>query len=188
MSGHAHTGLHDPFTGHTVGIDNGLIPIIEALWALDIETASSCEGHPGFGDAVICFADPDSDRFEASPEGWDRPGDPDSPEYDAWMDAALEWEEKTAPNGAKQLWRLLFGDNAEDHAQDGPRFKFRTATRDGWDFQLDGGGNPGSGLLLPPEDLPKLAALLAAKVTAEDRRRTEVRRAMWRLHAQHATS
>jgi hypothetical protein len=184
LSGHAHTDLLDPFTGHMVGIDNRLIAIIEALWALDIETCGSCEGHPGYGDAVICFAEPDLDRFEDDPEGWDCPADYDSPEYDRWMDAALEWERKTAPNGAKQLWQLLYGDDAEDHAQDG--IKFRTATRDGWDFQLDGGGNPGSGLLLPPEDLPKLDAALAAKLTAEDRQRLAVRRAMWRLHAQQA--
>jgi hypothetical protein len=184
MSGHAQTDLLDPFTGRTVGIDNRLIPIIEALWALDIETSGSCEGHPGFGDAVICFAEPDSDRFDESPEGWDQPADPESPEFDRWLDAALEWEEKAAPNGAKQLWRLLFGGDAEDHARE--TVKFRTATRDGWDFHLDGGGNPGSGLVLPPEDLPRLALALAAKVTAEGRQRVEVRRAMWRLHAQHA--
>jgi hypothetical protein len=184
MSGHAQTDLLDPFTGRTVGIDNTLIPIIEALWALDIETTGSCEGHPGYDNAVICFAEPDSDRFEEAPEGWDQPDDPYSPEYDAWLDAALEWEEKTAPNGAKQVWQLLFADDAENHAQDGLRF--RTATRDGWDFHLDGAGNPGSDLLLPPEDLPKLALALAAKVTAEGRRRVEVRRAMWRHHAQLA--
>jgi hypothetical protein len=184
MSGHISTDLLDPFTGRMVGIDNNLIPIIETLWALDIETTGCCEGHPGYGDAVICFAEPDSDRFEEAPEGWDCPADFDSPEYDRWMDAALEWEETKAPNGAKQVWRLLFGDDAEDHAKD--TLKFRTATRDGWDFHLDGGGNPGSGLLLPPEDLPKLGLALAAKVTAEGRRRVEVRRAMWRYRAQLA--
>ena len=106
-----------------------------------------------------------------------------SPEYDRRLDDALEWERTKAPNGAAQAWRLLFGDDAGNHAQDGPGFKCRTVTRDGWDFQLDGGGNPGSGLLLPPGDLPRLAAALTARVTAEGPRRVEVRRAMWRLHA-----
>ena len=80
------------------------------------------------------------------------------------------------------MWRLLFGDDAEKHTEDGP--KFRTATRDGWDFQLDGGGNPGSGLLLPPQDLPRLARALAPKVTAEGGCRVAVRQAMWRLRAE----
>lgn len=178
MSGHAQTDLLDPFTGHTVGIDNNLIPIIEALWALDIETTGSCEGHPGFRDAVICFADPDSDRFDESDDGWDRPADYNSPEYDRWIDAALEWEHSKAPNGAKQLWHLLFGDDADDHAQDDGMW--RIATRDGWDFQLDAGGNSGSGLVGPTEDLPRLTAAVVAKVTAEDRMRLNTRRAMWR--------
>jgi hypothetical protein len=54
--------LVDPFRGCTVGIDEEMVPIIEALWSLGIETSECCQGFPrtlippdGYP-AVICFA------------------------------------------------------------------------------------------------------------------------------------
>ena len=76
---HTEVSLLDPFSGRMVGIDSGLVTIIEALWALDIETTGTCQGHP-IDDAIICFYDPDPQTSNAEEEGWDEPADYDSPE------------------------------------------------------------------------------------------------------------
>lgn len=56
---HPTAPLLDPFTGDAVAIDVGLVPVIEAIWTLGIETVGCCEGWPGAAPslrAVIVFA------------------------------------------------------------------------------------------------------------------------------------
>ena len=95
-----------------------------------------------------------------------------------WCDDSREWAETKAPNGAAVVWSLMYDDETEVPVV--LVGMVRTATRDGWRFVLDDGLNPGSALLLPPEDLPRLETALLAKVTAEDREGLEIRRQVWR--------
>jgi hypothetical protein len=63
MSRHLTRALVDPFTGRTVDIDIEMVPVIEQLWRLGIETTSCCQGWPGTDlPAVICFREPISEH------------------------------------------------------------------------------------------------------------------------------
>src|SRR5689334_6162526 len=126
MSGHKQQPVANPFTGRQVDIDQALVPVLENLWSRDIETISSCQGHPGYGMAVICFADPRG--YDENPDAPDDPDDWSNADMDAW-DAAQ-------PSGARQLRELLA---ASGHAD--------LAVRWTWN---DGGAddpNPGSAVL-----------------------------------------
>jgi hypothetical protein len=48
MVDHKKVEIYDPFLDETVGIDEGIAPLIKALWDLDIRTVNSCqENRPG---------------------------------------------------------------------------------------------------------------------------------------------
>jgi hypothetical protein len=141
MSHHKQVRLRDPFTGHKVGIDKQLVPVIKALWSLGIETASSCQGLPLYDKAIICFAEPKG--WGESPDCWDPVGAEDEKRWDA---AAEAWD-ASRPSGAQQLWLLLARSGA-------PANVFR------WDWCYRE-VNPGSSLLLPSHEIPLLAGMLA---------------------------
>jgi hypothetical protein len=50
MSVHPQVALRSPFSGYDVDIDMALVPVIERLWALGIETTGSCHA-AGMADA-----------------------------------------------------------------------------------------------------------------------------------------
>jgi hypothetical protein len=143
MTGHQEVPMRYPFTGGTVGIDAGLVPVMEQLWARGIETVGCCQGNPGIFLAVICFREPRG--WWESPDCWDV--DEDDPEDEKrWDEAAEEWE-ASRPNGARQLVSLLVK---------GP-WAYMTAR---WQWDFDDDINEGSALLLPAEDVPVLARAL----------------------------
>jgi hypothetical protein len=153
---HPQVMLRDPFTGHEVGIDEALVPVIERLWAAGIETMGSCQGCPGITLAQIGFAEPKG--LESAPDEWlDEHGyfdfDEDDPGAVAELDRVYaEWD-ASRPDGARQVvailvagpwahmtarWTWVFGDDEDDP-------------------------NPGSALFLPTSELPVLAEALGAQ-------------------------
>jgi hypothetical protein len=136
MSHHSQAMLRDPFTRGTVGIDEGLVPVIERLWALGIETTSSCEGIPVYDRAVICFAEP---------------RDPETRKERALFDRDIGAYIASRPDGARQVAGILVK---------GPWAHMTARWR--WTFGDDpDNANAGSALLLPTPDLPILAKALA---------------------------
>ena len=142
MSIHPQVRLCDPFTGHKVGIDRELVPVIKALWAAGIKTNGSCQGPPLYDGAIICFTEPIG--FDESPGYWDPPDD--GPDVDRWC-AQAEAFEAARPSGAEQLWRMLPPD----------------IIRATWHFTFRDDLNPGSALSLPASDIPVLAQALEAQ-------------------------
>jgi hypothetical protein len=145
VSYHTEVMLTDPFTGRNVGIDEELAPVIKQLWALGIETTSSCQGPPLYDRAIICFAEPIG--FDESPDSWEVDAD-DPADWDRWCKAADAWD-ASRPSGARQLFDLMTGGS----------WAHMTAR---WTWNM-GGDDPGPGsvLLLPAPDLPVLAKALA---------------------------
>jgi hypothetical protein len=128
--------LRDPFTRREVGIDEGLVPSIERLWVLGIETTSSCEGIPVYDRAVICFAEP---------------RDPETRKERALFDRDIGAYIASRPDGARQVAGILVK---------GPWAHMTARWR--WTFGDDPDNtSAGSALLLPTPDLPILAKALA---------------------------
>ncbi len=148
MTVHQQVRLRDPFTGHRVGIDRDLAPVIKTLWSLGIETTSSCQGPPLYDRAIICFAEPVA--FYDSPGYWE-PDDDDPAESERWDEAAAAWDASRL-SGAQQLWDLLIGGGA-------PANVFR------WDWQFREG--PGSAVAFPAADIPVLERLLTCAAVTE---------------------
>jgi hypothetical protein len=149
MSHHRQRKIRDPFTKRKVGIDEDLVPIIKRLWALGIETTSSCQGPPVYDRAVICFAEPK--WFYQSPNCWSPKGD-DPNDVALYDHVSATWE-ASRPDGARQVVGILVK---------GP-WAHMTA-RWYWTFGDDPDtGNEGSALLLPTTDLPLLAKALGTR-------------------------
>jgi hypothetical protein len=171
MSGHKQQAVANPFDGRQVDVDEELVPVLENLWSRDIETVSSCQGHPGYDMAVICFADPRGyeDCVDAEPY----PAGGSKRAMARWERKAEKWQ-ASQPNAARQVYDLLASS---------PEYQVYCAR---WTFTFDDGLNPGSALLLPPEDLPILTtALQALPGASPDKNR--VRRDMWDLWKMHQT-
>jgi hypothetical protein len=133
MSGHSTVHLTDPFSGRTVDIDVEMAPIIAALWRLGIVTSQCCQGYPCGMLPGVPGGIPAVICF------------PTVGRVDAW---GLLWGHRYRKSGqwATRL-AVLLADAAPDD-------RWR-----GWRWQLDE-WNGGSGLVLPNEDLPWLAAQL----------------------------
>jgi hypothetical protein len=137
VSGHPALDLVDPFTGHVVEIDVEMVPIIEALWSLGIETSECCQGYPdgmipgvpGGFPAVICFA------AVGRVDLWGR--------VDPW---GGRFRYRRGKQGATRL-AVMLAEVAPDDRWGGWR----------WDWDEF---NRSSGVVLPNEDLPWLAAQL----------------------------
>jgi hypothetical protein len=148
------TGLHDevmmadPFTGRQVGIDEGLVPVIDALWNRHgIQTAGSCQGCPGISLALIVFAEPRG--YEENPDGWYPADETDQAEEARWERDIAAWE-ASRPDGARQVHDLLIQTGNAHYI---PRWQ--------WIFGDDpGNATPGSAVLLPNPDLPELENVL----------------------------
>jgi hypothetical protein len=135
VSLHPEVDLVDPFTGHVVGIDEEMVPIIEALWSLGIETSECCQGFPrelippNGSPAVICFA------AVGRMDEWGR--------VDVW---GGRFRFRKSRQWAPRLAVILAGAAPDD--------RWRRWRWDVDDF------NRSSGVVLPNEDLPWLAAQL----------------------------
>jgi hypothetical protein len=129
---HLTADLVYPFTGRTVAIDLEMVPIVSALWRLGIQTHQCCQGYPA---GLI-------------------PGVPDGVPAVICFDAV----------GRLGPWGLLRG-----RYRKGGQYATRLAVAladvapdqrwRAWDWQVNEWEH-GSGLLLPNEDLPWLAAQL----------------------------
>ena len=140
---HHEIGMLDPFTGRVVGIDEGMVPVIERLWALGIETTGCCQDLK-YDCAVVSFAEPKG--FDESPDYWE-PRRWNKAGWKRWEKAAEAWE-ASHTSGAQRTRELL---SAGAHA----------AAADRWTWIFHNDGNPGSGLILPAPDIPVLAKALS---------------------------